>query len=310
MVKSNHSNLVHRPVRGGEQLEPTLAGYQVVRLLGRGAGSTLYEVRDPADGKSYALKRVVREGPLQDRFIDQILVEHKVSAEVHHPAIRRTYRVKRLRSLLKTREVYLVMEYIDGVPLSESRPESMRSLVKVFRTTAAALAAMERAGFIHADIKPSNILLTPQGATRIIDLGQSCPVGTVKERIQGTPDYIAPEQVKRRALTVQTDMFNLGATMYWCLTGRAIPTLIPKIDEHGNPIKTREKFYPVDRLNPKVPVPLAKLVMNCLRTSPTNRPETWLTLLEQLDLVYLMLKRNSESTPKKHDRSGQVPCVV
>ena len=64
--------------------------------------------------------------------------------------------------------------------------------------------------------------------SKIIDLGQSCPIGTTKSRIQGTPDYIAPEQVKRRTLGPRTDVFNLGATMYWALTGKNVPTLIPK----------------------------------------------------------------------------------
>ena len=65
----------------------------------------------------------------------------------------------------------------------------------------------------------------PTGEVKVIDFGQSCRIGTVKERIQGTPDYIAPEQVARRPITSQTDVFNLGATLYWALTGQDIPTL-------------------------------------------------------------------------------------
>jgi serine/threonine protein kinase len=60
---------------------------------------------------------------------------------------------------------------------------------------------------------------------KVIDLGQACAIGTAKSRIQGTPDYIAPEQVKCAAVTPQTDIYNLGATLYWALTGTHIPTL-------------------------------------------------------------------------------------
>lgn len=292
----------------------SIAGYQVLRLLGRGAGSTLLEVRDPKDGRRYTLKRVVRNSKADDRFIEQLRVEHDVSVRVVHPAIRRTFRIKRVRSLLSVKEVCLVMEYIDGVPLSEARPESMVELVKVFRATAGALWAMEQAGYIHADVKPSNILIDTRGKVRLIDLGQSCPVGTVKSRIQGTPDYIAPEQVKKRPLTPQTDMFNLGATMYWCLTGRAIPTLIPRMDEHGQPIKSRETFHPIERLNPQVPYVLNKLARNCLRTRPPDRPESWKQVVEQLDLVLLSLKRSGDPTRSasvmEPDSSGPIPCMA
>ena len=70
---------------------------------------------------------------------------------------------------------------------------------------------------------------------KIIDLGQSCKLGAIKSRIQGTPDYIAPEQVLRKHISHRTDIFNLGATMYWALTGKNVPTLIPKNEHwHGD----------------------------------------------------------------------------
>ena len=65
---------------------------------------------------------------------------------------------------------------------------------------------------------------------KVIDLGQSCPIGTVKPRIQGTPDYIAPEQVHRRPITPLTDVYNFGATMYWVLTRQHVPTALAKGD--------------------------------------------------------------------------------
>ena len=108
---------------------------------------------------------------------------------------------------------------------------SLIDVMLIFRMVANGLGAMHLQGYIHCDIKPNNILINPNGSIKIIDLGQSCRNGTTKTRIQGTPDYIAPEQVRRQPLDQRTDVFNLGATMYWALTGKNVPTLIPKKSE-------------------------------------------------------------------------------
>jgi serine/threonine-protein kinase len=85
-------------------------------------------------------------------------------------------------------------------------------VIDTFIAAAQGLRAMHQMGYAHCDIKPNNILRSESGQVKVIDYGQSCRIGTIKERIQGTPDYIAPEQVARRPISVQTDVFNLGAT--------------------------------------------------------------------------------------------------
>ena len=106
------------------------------------------------------------------------------------------------------------------------------------------------------------------GLVKLIDFGQSCRNGTIKERIQGTPDYIAPEQVQRKPITYRTDVFNLGATMYWLLTGRYIPTMMPNaglstgIHLRAGAGKTR-LASPVE-LRPECSPGLSELVMACI----------------------------------------------
>ena len=134
-------------------------------------------------------------------------------------------RVKRWFSL---HEIHLVMEYCTGQTLQENRMESVPHLVTIFNEVANGLAYMNARGFVHSDIKPNNIVVAPDGAVKVIDMGQSCPLGTIKERIQGTPDFIAPEQVYRRPLDARTDVYNFGATLYWVLTGKPIPTALPQ----------------------------------------------------------------------------------
>ena len=70
---------------------------------------------------------------------------------------------------------------------------------------------MNSRGYVHADTKPNNIIVSAKGTVKIIDLGQSCPLGTIKERIQGTPDFIAPEQVNRRPLARRVRPYVIGA---------------------------------------------------------------------------------------------------
>jgi serine/threonine-protein kinase len=198
--------------------------------------------------------------------------------------------------MFATKEVLLIMELIEGRNLVRERPDSMAGLLKVFIDAAAGLDAMHRAGYLHADMKPNNILLTPDGRTKVIDYGQSCEIGTIKKRIQGTPDYIAPEQVKRRKLTPETDVYNLGASLYWCLTDTHIPTLIPK-----DPTKTKlrirninieDELIPPSELVPSVPAPLNNLIVQCLKTRPDERPGSMADVKTRLEVIVTLLERN------------------
>ena len=89
-----------------------------------------------------------------------------------------------------------------ALPLESNPPKRLTDTVDVFVRTGKALEALHCAGYVHCDLKPNNILLGPSGEVKVIDLGQACKINTVKERIQGTPDYIAPEQVKREPVTM------------------------------------------------------------------------------------------------------------
>ena len=153
---------------------------------------------------------------------------------------------------------------------------------------------MHKAGYVHADIKPNNIMITGDNHVKIIDFGQSCPIGTVKERIQGTPDYIAPEQVQRRSIIPQTDVFNLGATMYWLLTQKHVPTLIPK-GNAGISLRTEDACKPPIELNPDVPPALSSLVMDCIHTDAPQRPDNMALVSDRLDIAAKQFKRRAQN---------------
>jgi len=267
-----------------------IAGMVVLAELGRGAASVIYLVQDPKSKQIWALKHVVRETKKDQRFIEQTEQEYAVGSKLDYPLVRRVERLIRARRLLSLKEVYLLMEYVDGVSLESAQPETLPDLVNVFKQSAQGLLHMHQRGFVHADIKPNNIVVTEDGV-KIIDLGQSCPIGFVKPRIQGTPDYIAPEQVHRQPITPKTDVYNLGATMYWCLTKRHIPTALPKGDSLVTSLDPEfiERPEPVRALNPGVPARLEELVGACVEPDPARRPADMAVVADRLDLIHAQL---------------------
>lgn len=266
-----------------------IAGYEVMSTLGYGARSTIFAVRDRR-ANVFALKRVVRTGPSDQRFLDQAILEHDIASKFDHESLRRSFKLIRQRNFIRTSEVLVVMEFVDGVTLEQHQPPTLADLVEDCRQVAEGLHAMHQAGYVHADIKPNNIMVTGAGKVKIIDFGQSCPLGTVKERIQGTPDYIAPEQVRRRAITAQTDVFNLGATLYWLLTHRHVPTLIPK-GKAGVTIRTEERCVPPIELNEQVSPALNSLVMDCVQTEVQDRPEGMQQVISRLEIAAAQIRR-------------------
>ena len=275
-----------------------LLHYDVLERLGEGARSTIYKVRDPSTGRELALKHVVRADPKDLRFIEQMETEFEISRQFTHPNLRRSFDLKIVKTmLLKISEAFLVMELVDGKPLEVSTPRDMMDLLDTFIAAAQGLRAMHQMGYAHCDIKPNNILRNDRGEVKVIDFGQSCKIGTVKERIQGTPDYIAPEQVSRRPISVQTDVFNLGATLYWALTMKVIPTLytVQKKGEHSFLLDSKIDT-PMD-LNPKVPLAVSNLVMECVSTKPSKRPADMDQMINRLELGKHILLKQAGAVP-------------
>lgn len=266
-----------------ERLE--LEGFTIIKKLGIGARSTIFLAKDEENGQTIALKRSVYEKPEDLRIFEQIENEYKVSKEVNHPYLRKCGKLIKIRKLLKVKELLLTMDLFEGESLERSRSLSLGDVLLVFRMVAEGLNAMHQQGYIHCDIKPNNILINNEsGAISIIDLGQGCKIGTVKPRIQGTPDYIAPEQVKRMHLDARTDIFNLGATMYWALTGKNVPTMIPQANDIAAMMGQKGFAAPHEIYN-KIPISVSRLVVDCVKEEPVKRPKSMSDVISRLDLL-------------------------
>ena len=267
-----------------------MPGYRIVQLLGNGARSTIWQIRHISTGKFYALKRVVKRERSDYRYIEQAEAEYANSHKLDHPNLRKILNIKRIRKWLAVSEVQVMMEYCSGDTIQNTRPQAVPEVVEIFTHVASVLEHMNSRGIIHADTKPNNILRTDDGQIKVIDLGHSCAVGTIKERIQGTPDFIAPEQVQRHPLDARTDVFNFGASLYWTLTGRAIPTSLPTDSIR---MKREHVLHPIAKLNLNVPPALAKLVEDCIEPLPAHRPGSMKEVISRLGLVSLTLQRNA-----------------
>jgi len=266
--------------------------YDVLETLGEGARSTIYAVSDPVTRQVFALKHVIRGEQKDIRFIEQMETEFEVSRQFNHPNLRRSFDLKLIKTmLLKVSEAYLVMEMVDGKPLDVRPPTDMMDILDTFIQAAQGLKAMHQMGWAHCDIKPNNILRNDKGQVKVIDFGQACKIGTIKERIQGTPDYIAPEQVNRKPINQQTDVFNLGATLYWNLTGKHIPTLYTVNKKGENSFLLDDRIDTPMELNPKVPPAVSNLVMDCVSTRQQKRPVDMDAVITRLELGRHILQK-------------------
>lgn len=259
-----------------------VGGFTILGRLGKGARTTIYRATDDEDGQVVALKRVLLQRPEDARVLEQTETEYNIATKIDHPYIRKCFKIKRIKSLFRVRELVMSMELFEGQTLEECTGLSLGDVLLIFRMVAAGLSAVHQKGFVHCDIKPNNILVNKAGVIKIIDLGQGCPIGTTKSRIQGTPDYIAPEQVKREPLGPRTDIFNLGATMYWALTGKNVPTLIPAA-KNGVGLLEKRGCQAPHELKPLIPRSISGLVMGCVQDNPTDRPKDMNEIVLTLD---------------------------
>ncbi|MCA9295500.1 MAG: serine/threonine protein kinase [Phycisphaerales bacterium] len=273
-----------------------IAGYSVLRHIGNGAASELYAVHDPKTKQIWALKQVVKQTDKDQRFLDQCEIEYQVGSKLDHPNVRGVNRLIKHRRLLKVYEVSLLLELVDAVSLDQYDPKSMLEAVVIFMQIASGLQHMHERGFVHADMKPSNVLVADGPRVKIIDLGQACAIGTVKKRIQGTPGYMAPEQAHRQAIAAQTDIYNFGATMYWVLVRDVIPTALPPKDEknslYSGALDAEQLSPPVPPIekNPKIHPLLSRQIMDCVLVEAKDRPDSMEFVANRLELIADLLE--------------------
>lgn len=259
--------------------------FQVQGTLGTGAHSTILHIRRSEDAKSYALKVVPIADSEEHKFLEQARHEFRVAQLLEHPNLIKIYSLETHRDwLFRVRKVHLLIEYVNGKTLDTMQRIPMPKLVQVFLRVAGAMVHMHRRGVFHADLKPNNIILSQTGDVKVIDYGLAWIRGEDKGRVQGTPEYMAPEQAKKSAVNELTDIFNFGATMYRLVTWRNPPSVIST--EDGAMLldgKVWQKLLmPAQDFNREAPAALCNLIHQCLAYHAGNRPQRMSEVLNEL----------------------------
>jgi eukaryotic-like serine/threonine-protein kinase len=249
--------------------------FQVLGTLGKGAHSTILHIRRNADSKQYALKVVPLDTAEDQKYLEQARHEFRVAGMLDHPNILKNYALEEQKNwLFKVTKAHLLVEYVNGKTLDNVPVLPIAAQVQVFQKIAAALAHMHRRKVLHADMKPGNVMLSRTGQVKVIDFGLAWIKDEHKDRVQGTPEYMAPETAKKKVINEQTDIFNFGATMYRLTTFRLPPPT--GADESGIALEAglwTSRLEPVEKFNKDAPRELCELIRNCLAYKPGDRPE-------------------------------------
>jgi len=228
-VAPAYAALVHEAATGPRWEGRRVGAYRLVREIGRGGMSRVF-LAERSDGefeRQVALK-LMRPGFDSDLDVRRFRAERQILASLDHPHIARLLDGEVTEDGLP----YLVLEYIDGVPVDRycrARALSPRRRLELFVTIADAVDYAHRHAVVHRDLKPSNILVTADGTVKLLDFGvaklleQPAPGARPTTRTGQrwmTPEYAAPEQIRGTPVTPRTDVYQLGAALYELLAGR------------------------------------------------------------------------------------------
>ncbi len=248
--------------------------YQEVGELGKGAHSRILHIRRAADSKHYALKVVPINCSEDRKYLHQAEHEFEVAQKLDHPNLIKIYALEKSRNwFFRVRLVHLLIEFVNGKTLDTGPRIGLPQLVQVFKCIADGLVHMHRRQVYHADLKPNNIMLSRSGQVKIIDFGLAWIKGEGKDRVQGTPEYMAPEQVRRKIANEKTDIYNFGATMYRLVTLHLPPSVVGNDSALQMTAKVWQSLLkPVQEYNVGAPQALCDLIHRCLAFNPEQRP--------------------------------------
>jgi serine/threonine protein kinase len=260
--------------------------FQVLGPLGSGAHSTILHIRRQADSKQYALKVVPIGSPEEKKYLEQAEHEFHVSQKLDHCNLVKIYALEQPKDwLFRVKKAHLLIEYVNGKTLDEVPPLSLPKLVRVLGLVAAGITHMHRRGVLHADMKPNNVMLSRAGEVKIIDYGLAWVKSEPKSRVQGTPEYMAPETSRRKLVNERTDIFNFGATAYRLITLRLPPSTLGDENMPADAELWQRQLKPVQEVRADCPKELADIIHRCLSFNAMKRPETMKEVQETLEQI-------------------------
>jgi serine/threonine-protein kinase len=255
--------------------------YELTHRVATGGMGEVWAARDVVLDREVAVKLLRREYAEDAGFVERFRAEARHAASLSHPGIASVYDDGEIDGA-----AYLVMELVPGQPLStilaERGPLPAEEAVPLLQQAAQALQAAHTAGLVHRDVKPGNLLVTPDGQVKITDFGIARAGGQVAltrtGEVMGTAQYLAPEQAMGRAATSSSDVYGLGVVAYETLSGR-------RPFDAENPIAVA--MSQVNDAPPPLPVTVpsavASVVLQALAKDPDERPHSAAGFAESLE---------------------------
>ena len=198
--------------------------YEILEILGEGGMAFVYKARDTQLERFVAIKTLKPNYVNQGSFVDRFKREAKTAANLNHPNIVQIF------DWGIEDEPYFVMEYIEGNTLTsiiaKNRTISLSDILFIGAQVSSGLHAAHQKGLVHRDIKPGNIMITPDGKVKVTDFGivslQNEESDITKTgSILGTASYISPEQAQGKSVSIESDLYSLGTVLYELITGKA-----------------------------------------------------------------------------------------
>jgi serine/threonine-protein kinase len=255
--------------------------YQLFETLGVGATSRVVRGFDPMIGRAVAVKLFrseLAEGAARERFIR----EARVVGQLTHPNIITLHDMGIEES---TQTPYLVMEFVEGMPLDRVLEKGTLPLPKACAWAAHAAEALRVAhqrGVIHGDVKPANILITADGKVKLTDFGMArvAKRDTGDSPLLGTPAYWCPEQIMGRPQDARSDIFSLGVVLYEMVTGTK-PFAADTLQAVCNRVLS-SAVTPPSHLQPSLPASFDEIMASCLAKNPDVRMDSGEKLAQTL----------------------------
>jgi serine/threonine protein kinase len=273
--------------------------YALVELIATGGMGEVWRGIDQILGRPVAIKMLAAVHADDEQFRARFRAEARYASSLSHPGITRVFDYGERSPLGGP---YLVMELVDGQPLSEILERHGRLdpyvVLDIVAQAARALDIAHQADIVHRDIKPGNLLIMADGTTKITDFGiakanslQAMQL-TATGIVMGTALYVSPEQATGSPLTGSSDIYSLGVVAYECLSGEP-----PFMADQPLAIAIMHKHEPVPPLPPDVPRPVADLVYAMLAKDEEGRPETAQHVADRADVIREARSRSGQTGP-------------
>jgi len=262
----------------------TLGKYRIIEEIGRGGMAVVYKAVHPRLGRYVAIKVLPRQFSFERKFVQRFHREATAASTLSHPNIVIIHDVDQEEDIH-----YIVMEYLEGQPLSELIKEQgslpLGRAFKIIHQISSALDYAHSLGFVHRDIKPSNIIIGPEDHATLTDFGivrTADGTSVTKEGAPiGTPQYMSPEQCDGKQADSRSDLYSLGVVLYEMLTGQVpftadTPLVVMYQQVNKPPVPPR-------RINPDLLDPVERVVLRALGKTPEERYQTAGALAEALE---------------------------